>query len=154
MDNKFQLKMAELSDLDAWMAMIEIVKHNFPGLDTEQEICDYRQVVIKNMNRKSAICIKDGEKVVGLLLFSYNQKCLSCMGVDPDYRQQGIATAMIDMMLSLLPADEDVWVVTFRAEDDKGVAPRALYKKLGFVEDELVIERGYPHQKFILHRKK
>jgi len=37
--------------------------------------------------------------------------------------------------------------------DEKGIKPRALYKKFGFSEDELTIEFGYPHQKFILHRK-
>lgn len=30
MNNIFKLKMAELSDLDAWMEMIEIAKNNFP----------------------------------------------------------------------------------------------------------------------------
>jgi len=44
-------------------------------------------------------------------------------------------------------------VYTFRENDEKGIAPRALYKKFGFVEGELNMELNYPHQKFILHRK-
>lgn len=152
MDKKLQLKMAELSDLGPWMELVEVVKHNFPGLDTDKEINDYKQVVIKNINRNSAICVKHKDKVVGVLIFSYNQKCLSCMAVHPEYRQRGIGAAMVEKMLCLLPEGEDIWVITFREDDEKGIAPRALYKKFGFVEDELLIDRNYPHQKFILHR--
>lgn len=152
MDKKLQLKMAELSDLGSWMELVEVVKHNFPGLDTDKEINDYKQVVIKNINRNSAICVKHKEKAVGVLIFSYNQKCLSCMAVHPEYRQRGIGAAMVEEMLCLLPKGEDILVMTFREDDEKGIAPRALYKKFGFVEDELLIDRNYPHQRFILHR--
>ena len=52
-----------------------------------------------------------------------------------------------------LDPERDVWVTTFRENDPMGVAPRALYQKLGFVADELVEEFGYPNQKFVLRRK-
>ncbi|QSX06581.1 GNAT family N-acetyltransferase [Sedimentibacter sp. zth1] len=90
--------------------------------------------------------------VVGILLFSYNQSCLSCMAVHPSYRKRGIATAMINKMLSIMPKGKDITVSTFIENDNKGIAPRALYKKFGFVEDELCIEFNYPNQKFVLHR--
>ena len=75
------------------------------------------------------------------------------MAVHPEHRRNGIASAMVEKMLSILPSDKDVWVNTFREDDDKGIAPRALYKSFGFAEDELNMEFGYPHQKFILHRE-
>ena len=77
---------------------------------------------------------------------------LSCMAVHPEHRRNGIASAMIKKMLSILPFNKDVWVTTFREGDDKGVSPRALYKKMGFVEDELTMDFDYPHQKFVLRR--
>ncbi len=40
------------------------------------------------------------------------------------------------------------FVYTFQRYSDN-----ALYKKLGFVEDELIEESGYPHQRFILYAK-
>lgn len=40
---------------------------------------------------------------------------------------------------------------TFREDDIKGIAPRSLYKKFGFEEDELIEEFGYPNQRFVLH---
>lgn len=153
MIDKYTLDFAKIDDLSSWMDIVTLIRYNFPSLEIDEELEKYRQVVIKNINRKTALCVKDGNSVVGILIFSYNQKCLGCMGVHPNYRRQGIASAMIEKMLSLLPNDEDVWVVTFRENDEKGIAPRALYKSFGFVEDELVFEQNYPNQKFILHRK-
>ena len=69
------------------------------------------------------------------------------------YRKRGIASALIEQLLKDLDPERDVWVTTFRENDPKGVAPRTLYQKLGFVADELVEEFGYPNQKFVLRRK-
>ncbi len=149
----YSLKLAEIEDLESWMKLVTSVRDNFPLLEIDAELENYKNVVIKNINRNSAICAKDDNDVIGVLIFSYNQKCLSCMAVDPKHRRYGIATDMIQKMLSLLPIDENVSVITFRAEDDKGTAPRALYKKLGFKEEELLIEHNYPHQRFVLYRK-
>lgn len=41
---------------------------------------------------------------------------------------------------------------TFRENDEKGAAPRALYKKFGFEEGEFLEEFGYPNQKLVLSR--
>lgn len=42
---------------------------------------------------------------------------------------------------------------TFREDDIKGIAPRLLYKKYGFAEDEFVTEFDYHLHKFTLHIK-
>ncbi|MEK5029550.1 MULTISPECIES: GNAT family N-acetyltransferase [unclassified Paenibacillus] len=152
MNGQYKVKFAEMQDVDSWMSMIEAVRSNFPGLHSEELLEGYKQTVIKNINRRTAICAVYAGEVAGLMLFSYNAKCLSCMAVHPDHRRQGIATAMIDQMLSLFPEDTELSVTTFRANDPLGAAPRPLYKKFGFVEDELTEEFDYPHQKFVLRR--
>jgi hypothetical protein len=53
--------------------------------------------------------------------------------------------------LKHLDRTRNISVSTFREEDIKGIAPRALYKKFGFVEGELIEEFGYPNQRFILY---
>lgn len=58
----------------------------------------------------------------------------------PEHRRKEIDTAMMKDMLSLFPCDTDISVTTFRENDPKGIAPRPLYRKFGFVEDELVEE--------------
>lgn len=142
-----------MQDVDSWMKMIETVRDNFPGLDSTKDLDDYRQTVIKNIKRKTALCVKYDNEIVGAMIFSYHSQCLSCMAVHPNYRREGIVSSMIEKMLSLFPSNVNVSVNTFREDDIKGIAPRALYKKYGFVEDKFVTEFNYPNQRFILHRK-
>ena len=60
---------------------------------------------------------------------------------------------MLETALAELDKSREITVSTFREGDEKGLAPRALYKKFGFEEDELTIEFDYPNQKFILPSK-
>lgn len=147
-----KVRLATLDDLSSWMELIRLVSWNFPGLETEELITSYKGTVIKNINRNTAICATNHEVVVGLLLFSVNHSMLSCMAVHPNYRRYGIATKMIDLMLTQLPKNRDIVVTTFREENEKGIAPRELYKKIGFTEGELCYEFNHPQQRFILRR--
>lgn len=150
--SEYNLTFAELQDIEAWMQMVEVVKDNFPGLKTEEDLKGYRETVIKNINRNTALCVKKSEEIVGVLLFSYNSHCLSCMAVHPDYRRSGIASVMVEKMISLFPKNIEIAVSTFRKEDKLGDAPRSLYKKYGFEEGELTVEFEYPHQRFVLKK--
>ena len=141
----FSLHIAQSGDIPAWMALVDLVKENFPGLDME----DYQRTLEKNIARGSALCAKVGDELAGVLLFSTKGGCLSCMAVHPLHRKMGIGAALVRMMIQRFPEDSDITVTTFREGDPMGFAPRALYKKLGFKEDELTIEFGYPTQKFI-----
>jgi ribosomal protein S18 acetylase RimI-like enzyme len=152
MESGIKVRLATLDDLFSWMELIRLVSWNFPGLETEELLLSYQGIVVKNINRNTAICAIYNEKVVGVLLFSVRNSMLSCMGVHPNYRRYGIATKMIDLMLTQLPDNCDIVVTTFREYDEKGVAPRELYKKVGFTEGELCYEFNHPVQRFILHR--
>lgn len=147
-----KISLAELIDIDLWMDFIENVRMNFPGLETQEQLDGYRQTVMKNMKRRTAICAKDKDKIVGVILFSTNQNVLSCMAVEESCRRRGIASKMIELMMKYMDRSRDVVVTTFCEGDEKGIAPRALYKKLGFIEGEFCEEFNYPHQKFILPR--
>lgn len=135
-------------DMPAWLALVDTVADSFPGLD----IADYTETLRKNIARKTALCAKCDGTLAGILLFSTEDRTLSCMAVHPVYRRRGIASALITEMLRCMP-DGDIFVTTFRKEDPKGTAPRALYQKLGFVSDALLTEFEYPVQRFVLHRK-
>lgn len=142
---------AELKNVPSWMNLVDLVRWNFPGLETEEKIEAYQNTVIKNIERKSAICALDGRMAVGILLFSPKYNMLCCMAVHPEYRRQKIGTRMVNLMLENLDRERDITVETFRQGDEKGLAPRAFYQSLGFEEGELCcFEEGYPVQKFIL----
>lgn len=150
-DQKRELRIgfAEMRNLDSWMNFVEIVRTNFPGLETQELLDEYRETVRRNIERHSAICATHGNIVVGILLFSVKHNMLSCMAVHPEYRRRGIAGKMMELMLTRLDQTKEISVTTFREDDPKGTAPRALYRSMGFIPAELCIEQGYPSQVFV-----
>lgn len=143
----YRAETAMESDVAEWLALVWRVSENFPGLDMD----DYTETLKKNIARETALCVRADGRLVGILLYSPTHHCLSCMAVDPDFRRRGIASALVREMLGRMPVG-DISVTTFREEDEKGVAPRALYRSFGFVPAELFTEFDYPVQKFVLHR--
>ncbi len=138
------------SDLDSWMKLVRKVSWNFPGLETEEALQEHAQTVLQFLQKHQGICVKDQENIVGVLLFSMEHNMICFLAVDPDYRQKGIASALLEEAISRLDRTKDITVSTFREADEKGTAPRALYQKFGFEEGELTVEFGYPNQVFIL----
>ncbi len=107
------------------------------------------RVLRKNILRGSALCVKLNGEIAGVLLYSLKAKCLSCMAVSPRHRRRGVGSMLMERMIELFPSGGEIRVTTFREGDSLGAAPRALYKKFGFVESELIMEHGYPMQKLV-----
>ena len=143
----YRVETAAESDRTEWLALVRRVSENFPGLDMDE----YAATLKKNISRGTALCVREGGRIIGILLYSPARHCLSGMAVDPDFRRRGIASALIADMLCRMPAGE-VSVTTFREDDEKGKAPRALYSRLGFAPAELFTEFDYPVQRFLLRR--
>ena len=147
----YQVAEGTQQDIDSWMELVKRVRWNFPGLETENGLKEHRDTVLEFMQQKRAICVKDEEKIVGVLLFSYKYNMICCLAVSSDYRKQGLGSKLLVYALEKLDRTRPITVSTFREEDEKGAAPRALYKKYGFIPDALSEEFGYPNQKFILY---
>ncbi len=138
-------------DIDEWMSLVEKIRYNFPGLETNEGIAEHREIVLKFMDKKQALCARKDKKIVGVLLFSRGHNMICCLGVLPEYRRCKAATMLLEKALSELDKSKEITVTTFRKDDEKGIAPRALYRKFGFVEDECIEEFGYPSQRFVLY---
>lgn len=138
-------------DIENWMKLVDCIRLNFPGLETQAGLDDYKATVLKFMGKRQAICVKNDGEIVGDMLFSRGHNMICCLGVSPDYRRRGVASMLMDEALRNLDRTKDISVSTFRADDVKGIAPKALYEKYGFVEDKLIESFGYPNQKYILH---
>ncbi len=125
-----------MADINAWMNLVRIVSCNFPGLETENEIKEYENTVLKFINKKQAICVKSKNNIIRVLLFSRSHNMICCLAVSSEYRKRGIASSLIEFALNELDKSKDITVSTYRKDDEKDTVPRALYKKYGFVEDE------------------
>ncbi|MBQ7828249.1 MAG: GNAT family N-acetyltransferase [Clostridia bacterium] len=146
------IQFGKTSDIDNWMNLVKEISWNFPGLETEEKIEEHRKTVLRFIGKEQALCAKDEkEKIVGVLLFSRGHNMICCLGVSPIHRRCGIASCLLSKALEQLDRTKDISVSTFREEDAKGIAPRTLYRKFGFVEDKLIEEFGYSNQRFILH---
>jgi len=143
---KITLRFAEARDVEKWMELVHLVADDFPGLILE----DYKKILAQSIAMQNAFLASQAETIIGVLMFNRQENEISFLAVHPQFRQQGVARGLLNFLLSLLPPSTDIHVTTYRAGDPKGVAARALYKNLGFTEGELLLEFGYPTQKFIL----
>lgn len=138
-------------DIETWMSLVTQVRWNFPGLETREELNEHRATVLKFMSKRQAICVKQEAEIVGVMLFSREHNMICCLAVSPEYRRCGVASMLMDEALHNLDRTKEISVSTFRADDEKGSAPRAFYEKYGFVADALVDEFDHPNQKYVLH---
>lgn len=138
-------------DIDAWMALVEEVRWNFPGLETQEKLDEHKETVLQFMRKRQAVCVKEGNEIAGVMLFSRGHNMICCLAVSPAYRRRHAASMLMEEALRNLDRTREISVSTFRADDEKGAAPRAFYEKFGFIEDALIEEMDYPNQKYVLH---
>ncbi len=138
-------------DIEKWMSLVTQVRWNFPGLETPEALEEHQDTVLRFMGARQAICVKEEKEIVGVMLYSRKHNRICCLAVAPEYRRRGVASMLMDKALADLDKTKEISVSTFRTDDAKGVAPRKLYEKYGFVADALIEEFDYPNQKYVLH---
>lgn len=79
------------SDIDSWMQLVRKASWNFPGLETEQSIEEHKRAVLKFINDNYALCVKNAEDIVGVLLYSRKYNMIWCLAIPPAYRKKEIA---------------------------------------------------------------
>ena len=110
-------------DISSWMELVNTVKREFPGLETETAIEEHKETVLKFMKDKRALCVKECEKIAGVLLLSKKHNMICCLAVLPEDRKQGIGSALVEAALNDLDRTKNITVSTFREGDIKGIAP-------------------------------
>ena len=83
------------SDIDSWMTLVNNVSWNFPGLETQEKIEEHKETVLRFMSKKQALCIKDKDEIVGVILFSRGHNMICCLAVSPEYRRCGIGSILL-----------------------------------------------------------
>ena len=146
------IELGTTQDIDGWMNLVEKVKDAFPGLETKDALNEHKNSVLNFMDKASAICAKEQGKIVGILLFSFENNEICFLAVDAEFRRQHIAEKMVSFMLSKMDSQRNVFVTTYRDGVSEGKAARAFYKQMGFTEGKLTEEFGSPVQEFVLKR--
>lgn len=147
---KSDIQLATMEDIPSWMKLLRLVVDGYPVLD-ETDYLYKLKIFIKN---KQALVLKDGELLIGAMAFSTPPCSIEFMGVHPQYRKRGIQKLFIDALLEDYYPEQDICITTYRNGDKADTGYRKELQKLGFAEQELLVEFGYPTQRFVLSAKK
>ncbi len=145
-------------DIKGWLKLASEVEYLFgPMVDDPSFI----KALEKNINRGTAVCVREnngspGSSLLGGVLFSASHAPsykIGWLSVSSQSRGNGIATLLVNHILSHVQTPSEVSVITFGDDIPDGQAARRLYQKFGFIpSDDLVPTgpEGGSRQKFIL----
>lgn len=148
-DVQWDITFATIKDIPYWMSLVRLVVDGFPHLQEEEHLQVLRQRIAANQ----ALILKDGEIAIGIMLFSSKSGSIDFLGTHPLYRKKGIPKAFLDKVMGELLKGKDISTTTYRKGDKADTGQRKELMDLGFAEAELLMEFGYPTQRFILHRE-
>ena len=140
------IKLATISDIPAWMELVRMVVDGYPYLDE----ADYLAKLKNSIEKRQALILPLGNLAIGLMAFSYNTGSIEFMGVHPQYRSYGIPKLFLDKLMNEYLPQQEISTTTYRENDKADTGYRNELKQLGFAERELLIEFGYPTQRFVL----
>lgn len=133
-------------DIPCWMDLVRLVIDGYPHLHEDE----YIQVLKQYIKNNQALILKDGEIAIGIMLFSYKTGSIDFMGAHPLYRKKGIPKAFLDKVIGGLLRGKEISITTYRDGDKADIGRRKEIIDLGFAEAELLVEFGYPTQRFVL----
>jgi AraC-like DNA-binding protein len=140
---------AERADIPAWMDLMRLVIDGYPVMNE----ADYLSEITKSIDEKRALILRDGNILIGAMAFSNHSGCIDFLGIHPQYRKHGIHKLFLDALLDIYLPGQEISMTTYREGDKADTGHRNLLKQLGFAERELLIEFGYPTQRFVLPPK-
>jgi len=146
---KHDICFAEKTDITAWMALMRLVIDGYPVMNE----ADYLNAITKCINEKRALILRDDNILIGAMTFSEQSGCIDFLGIHPQYRNQGIQRLFLDALVEIYLPRREVSMTTYREGDKADTGHRDTLKQLGFAERELLIEFGYPTQRFVLPPK-
>ena len=142
---KEDICIAEKEDIPAWMDLMRLVIDGYPVMDET----DYLNEIRKAIKEKRALVLKEDNILIGAMTFSRNSGSIDFLGIHPQYRNQELQNLFLEVLLEKHLPGQEISMTTYREGDKADTGHRALLKSLGFAERELLIEYGYPTQRFV-----
>ena len=147
---KANISFADETDIPAWMDLMRLVIDGYPVMDEQ----DYLRAITTCIVERRALVLREDDMLLGAMAFSNQGGCIDFLGVHPQYRNQGIQRLFLDALLDICLPGQEISMTTFREGDKADTGYRELLKHLGFAERELLMEYGYPTQRFVLSAKR
>jgi len=147
--SKDDICFAEKTDIPAWMDLMRLVIDGYPVMDESE----YLYKLINCIDERRALVLKDGNTLIGVMAFSHQSGFIDFLGIHPQYRNKGIQKLFLDALLETYLPGQEIYMTTYREGDKADTGYRNLLKQLGFAERELLVEFGYPTQRFVLPPK-
>ena len=148
-DWKDKIVFATKEDIPEWIKLLHLVIDGFPHLGEEQYLAQLQEYI----NNRQALILKDADIAIGIMALDEMTGSIDFFGVHPQYRSREIAKAFCEKALHELTHSAQISVTTFRKGDKADTGYREIWRSLGFEEAELLIEFGYPTQRFILKKE-
>lgn len=146
---KDDILFATFDDVDDWMELVNLTIDGFPCLNE----AEYRENLHQYIAEKRALLLRDNDMLIGAMGFSYECDSIDFLAIHPQYRRLGISKIFLDKLMEELLCGKEITITTFREGDKADVGHREELRQLGFAEKELLVEFGYPTQKFVLPPK-
>ena len=143
------ITLAKRNDVDAWMQLMRLVIDGYPVMDENE----YLTEILKFIQRGEALVLKDGEMLIGAMAFSGSSGNIEFFGVHPQWRNCGIQRLFLEALTERFIPGREISITTYRAGDKADTGYRDQLIQLGFAERELLVEFGYPTQRFVLPPK-
>lgn len=146
---KDDVKFATPFDMDDWMDLVRFAIDGYPRLKEAAYMDELR----RHIARKEALILREEGRVVGAMGFSVDRGSIDFLAVHPQRRRFGIAKLFVDKLTDGLLRGREIALTTYRAGDRADTGYRREYERLGFMQRELLVEYGYPAQRFCLPPK-
>ncbi len=143
---KDDIKFATPSDVPDWLELVNFTIDGFPCLNETEYLENLRQCI----EEKRALILRDDDMAIGIMIFSADAGSIDFMAVHPQYRNLGITKIFLDKLMEEMLHGKELSITTFRAGDKADTGYRKELYGLGFAERELLVEFGYPTQRFVL----
>lgn len=143
---EWDIAFAEEEDIPSWMNLVRLTIDGYPCFNENE----YIGVLNHRIRTRQALILKNGEIAIGAMLFSYDTGSIDFLGCHPLYRKRGLPKAFLDKAMNELLKGKQISITTFREGDRADIGRRKEIKGLGFAEAELLVEYGYPTQRFVI----
>ena len=146
---KDDIKFASSGDIDDWMELVSFTIDGYPCLNEAEYLENLQQYIAD----KRALILRDEGMAIGVMGFSTETGSIDFLAVHPQYRNLGITKIFLDKLVDELLCGKEISLTTYREGDKADTGYREEYCRLGFAERELLVEYGYPTQRFVLPPK-